>query len=115
MPTVAGRPLSVVAALFAALLAAFARRYGYHRDELYFLAAGRHLDWGYPDQPVLTPLLANAMSAIDADSLLLLRLSNPPVTSTTASASTTTSGADRCSSAANREHPWPKYGPRRNI
>lgn len=69
-----GRQLCIVAVLFAALLTACATRYGYHRDELYFLAAGKHLDWGYADQPPLVPLLARAMSAIDADSLLLLRL-----------------------------------------
>ncbi|MEV0245510.1 glycosyltransferase family 39 protein [Nocardia sp. NPDC050712] len=63
-----------VAGAFAAILAAFANRYGYHRDELYFLAAGRRLDWGYPDQPPFTPLVARSVSSIDADSLVLLRV-----------------------------------------
>jgi len=30
-------------------------RYGYFRDELYFLDCGRHLDWGYVD---CAPLVA---------------------------------------------------------
>ncbi len=63
-----------VAAVFAVVLAAFADRYGYHRDEMYFLAAGRHLSFGYADQPPLTPLVARAMAAIDPNSLVLLRV-----------------------------------------
>ncbi|HEX3290273.1 MAG TPA: glycosyltransferase family 39 protein [Gaiella sp.] len=48
--------LPVAAAEFL-LLVATSNRYGYHRDELYFRVAARHLAWGYDDQPPLTPLL----------------------------------------------------------
>lgn len=63
-----------VAALVVVVLLVFASGYGYHRDELYFLAAGRHLDWAYADQGPLTPLVAAAMSAISATSLTVLRI-----------------------------------------
>jgi hypothetical protein len=53
-----------VGALVTVLLIVVAGGYGYHRDELYFLACGRRLAWGYPDQPPLVPLVARAVSAI---------------------------------------------------
>lgn len=39
---------------------ALAHRYGYFRDELYFLDCGRHLDWGYVDHAPLIGLYARA-------------------------------------------------------
>lgn len=71
---VAWRAVGAIAGGLTMLLIAVAGRYGYHRDELYFLAAGGHLDWGYADQPPLTPLLARAMSAVVGDSLVGLRV-----------------------------------------
>jgi hypothetical protein len=48
-------------------------RYGYFRDELYFIACGRHLAWGYVDQPPLVALIAWAAHPF-GDALLALRL-----------------------------------------
>lgn len=48
-------------------------RYGFHRDELYFLVAGRHLDWGFVDQPPLVPLLARVMETIGGTSPSAIR------------------------------------------
>ncbi|MFC9967319.1 glycosyltransferase family 39 protein [Nocardia ignorata] len=66
--------MRVLVSVFALVLLVTSGRYGYHRDELYFLAAGRRLAWGYPDQPPFVPLLARVMSAIDPDALWVLRL-----------------------------------------
>jgi 4-amino-4-deoxy-L-arabinose transferase-like glycosyltransferase len=66
--------VTVIAAAVTVLLIGFASGYGYHRDELYFLAAGHHLDWTYADQGPMTPLIARAMSEIDAGSLTVLRM-----------------------------------------
>ena len=73
------RPLSVsglvaLAAALSVVLIAFAGGYGYHRDELYFLAAGHHLAWAYADQGGLTPLIAHVMDSLSPGSLTVLRI-----------------------------------------
>jgi hypothetical protein len=47
--------MALLAAFKLALHLSCAGRYGYFRDELYFLDLGRHLDWGYVD---CAPLIA---------------------------------------------------------
>lgn len=72
-PPLALRRIAAVSAGTGALLLALSARYGYHRDELYYRAAGDHLAWGYDDQPPLVVLLARAETALFGDSPTALR------------------------------------------
>src|SRR5579864_8284045 len=47
--------------------------YGYFRDELYFIACGDHLAWGYVDLPPMVALVARLTRATIGDSLFAIR------------------------------------------
>jgi Dolichyl-phosphate-mannose-protein mannosyltransferase len=66
--------VAVVAALTLALHLAASGVYGLFVDELYFLACGEHLAWGYVDMPPLTALQAWLARALFGDSMLAIRL-----------------------------------------
>ena len=70
----AARWVLPVAAVELLLQLAFANRYGYHRDELYFRAAARHPAAGYDDQGPLTPFLGWVSEAIFGESPRGLRV-----------------------------------------
>lgn len=58
-PAVAWPILGMLAAAKLALHVATNGRYGFHRDELYYLTGGRELALGYVDHPPLVPWLAH--------------------------------------------------------
>jgi len=58
LPAVAMRSLLLVVIAKCALNFAFAGRYGWQRDELYYAVAGRHLQGGYVEFPPVTALFS---------------------------------------------------------
>lgn len=73
MPALAIRPVLLVLAAKCGLSLAFAGRYGWQRDELYYAVAGRHLQGGYVEFPPVTALLAAAAHALFGFSLVGFR------------------------------------------
>jgi hypothetical protein len=65
--------IAVLAALKLLLHLIFNGRYGYFRDELYYIVCGENLDWGYVDQAPLIAVVARGSRAWLGDSLLALR------------------------------------------
>lgn len=49
-------------------------RYGYHHDELYFIACGQHLSFGYVDHAPLVPWIAWLATSLFGESLFALRI-----------------------------------------
>jgi 4-amino-4-deoxy-L-arabinose transferase-like glycosyltransferase len=66
--------IALFAATKLAVTMSVSNRYGWHGDELYFIAASRHVDLGYVDFPPIVPLLAAADQAVAPGSLVALRL-----------------------------------------
>ena len=100
----------VVGGVVFAVLMALSPRYGFHRDELYFLDSARHLQASYVDQPVLTPLLAWVSLKLFGVSLAGLRL----WPALAAGATVVISGLTRGNSAAAAARScWPRSGPDR--
>ncbi len=65
--------LPAIALSTVALHLAFAGQYGYFRDELYFIACGQRLAWGYVDQPPFIAGVARLAAGLFGESLVGLR------------------------------------------
>lgn len=72
-PAGAAAIVACIAAAKLVLQLAAAGRYAYFRDELYYIACSRHLDWGYVDQPPLIAVVTWLEMHLGGSSLYSLR------------------------------------------
>ncbi len=64
----------VIAGLVVAVLTMVAGRYGFHRDEYYFVTSGQHPAVAAPDNPMLIPFLAAGWYALVGGHLWAFRI-----------------------------------------
>ena len=74
LPRLAIGTLGLLAAAKLLVHLAAISRYGYFRDELYYLACADHLGWGYVEHPPLSIAVLAAVRAVLGDSLVALRI-----------------------------------------
>ena len=64
----------VTATLTLHLVVAATTSYGLHRDELLYLALGRHMDWGFLEVPPLIAALSRTLQETIGTSVFAVRL-----------------------------------------
>jgi hypothetical protein len=64
----------IAAAAVVVVLLLVAGRYGFHRDEYYFIESGHHPAWAEPDNPMLVPYLAAGWDAVVGGRLWAFRI-----------------------------------------
>src|SRR5215469_11478585 len=74
LPPLATALLLFLVAAKLAIQYAGANHYGFFRDELYYMACGQHLAWGYIDQPPLIALISWLARHLLGDSMVAIRL-----------------------------------------
>ncbi len=67
------RWIVLFAAVKLVITTSVGNRYAWHGDELYFVAASRHLDFGFVDFPPIVPVIAVANQALAPGSLVAFR------------------------------------------
>src|SRR5205807_3665466 len=72
LPSLESRLMAVVVLAKVVFHLSTATVLGFHRDEFYYLAGGRHLAWGYVDHPPLTPFLYRVSETLLGDSQFAL-------------------------------------------
>src|ERR1041385_3254046 len=72
-PAKSSNAVAIIAATAFIIQIVTAARYGYFRDELYYIDCARHLAWGYVDQPPLIALITWIELHLAGTSLYSLR------------------------------------------